>query len=42
MDKITFKHFSNNLIKMVVDWNCHFDEETKKTLTTEEDSIKNK
>ena len=42
MDKITFRHFSNNYIKMIVDWNRHFDEETKKTPTTEEDSIQNK
>tara|TARA_R110000751_G_scaffold226761_3_gene328658 strand:+ start:348 stop:569 length:222 start_codon:yes stop_codon:yes gene_type:complete len=42
MDQITFRHFSNNLIKMVADWHRNFDEETKKLSTKEDNSIQGK
>jgi hypothetical protein len=34
-----FKHFSNVLMKMVMDWNMKFNDELKKKLTYEEDKI---
>tara|TARA_E500000318_G_scaffold7883_2_gene7258 strand:- start:3224 stop:3439 length:216 start_codon:yes stop_codon:yes gene_type:complete len=33
-----FKHFSNNFMKMLMDWHNNFDEETKK-LTTESQTV---
>ena len=42
MDPLSFRHFSNNLIKIVADWTKNFDTKTKKTLTKPEDKIKTK
>jgi len=42
MDEITFRHFSNNWVKIVADWNLNFSEKTKKISTKEENSIQGK
>ena len=42
MDEITFRHFSNNLVKMVADWNRNFSKETKEISTKKENSIQGK
>jgi hypothetical protein len=42
MDPLSFRHFSNNLIKIVADWTEKFDKKTKETLTKQEDKIKTK
>tara|TARA_R110000803_G_scaffold123088_2_gene191044 strand:+ start:2186 stop:2407 length:222 start_codon:yes stop_codon:yes gene_type:complete len=42
MDQITFRHFSNNLMKMIADWNRNFNEETKKISTKKDDSVQGK
>jgi hypothetical protein len=36
------KHFGNNLVKMVVDWQTKFNEKTHNLITTEETKINSK
>jgi hypothetical protein len=36
------KHFGNNLVKMVVDWQTKFNEKTQRLITTEETKINSK
>ena len=42
MDPQSFRHFSNNLIRIVSEWTSNFDKKTQETLTKEEDIIKTK
>jgi hypothetical protein len=36
------KHFGNNLVKMVVDWQTKFNEKTQRLITKEETKINSK
>jgi len=36
------KHFGNNLVKMVMDWQLKFNEETRNLITTKETKINSK
>lgn len=42
MDPLSFRHFSNNLIKIVADWTAKFDKKTQQVATTEISKINTK
>lgn len=42
MDPVSFRHFSNNLIKIVAEWTVRFDKKTQKLATKKDDIIKTK
>jgi hypothetical protein len=42
MEPQSFRHFSNNLIKIVADWTHNFDEEVQRMNTQQDDNIKTK
>lgn len=42
MDAQSFRHFSNNLVRMVAEWTKNFDPEVQKMHTTEDDPIQTK
>jgi hypothetical protein len=42
MDTQSFRHFSNNLVRMVAEWTKNFEPEVQKMHTTEDDPIQTK
>jgi hypothetical protein len=42
LNSFALRHFSNNLIKIITEWNVNFNEDVKKLTTSEEDSIQGK
>jgi hypothetical protein len=39
LDAFALRHFSNNLVRIVTEWNNNFNNEVKNKQTTERDSI---
>ena len=42
MDPLSFRHFSNNLVRIVAEWTANFDSEVQKRFTHEDDPIQTK